>query len=112
MTIREHLHQKLRHAKNVKLAGFVVFGVGLALAASTGGRNPVIAGLAVAGFVVAFVAGIFIQARVCCPKCGKGVSKFLVRDENILLVWRPIDYCPYCGVSLDSEFTAPDLSAE
>ena len=104
MTIREHLHQKVQHARNLKLAGLVVFGVGVALAAKTGGQNHVVAGIAIAGFVVAFVVGVFIQGKVCCPKCGRSVGKFLVRDENILLVWRPIDYCPYCGVSLDSEF--------
>ena len=107
MTIREHLQQKLRHAKTVKLAGFAVFAFGVILTAKADGRSPIFAAIAIAGFVVIFVGGIFIQAKACCPKCGKSVGKFLVREENILFVWRPIDYCPYCGISLDSDLTAP-----
>ena len=103
MTIREHLHQKLRHVKTVKLAGFAVFAFVVIFTAKADGRDPVFAAIAIAGFFVAFAGGIFIQAKVCCPKCGKSVGKFVVRDVNIL-AWRPIDYCPYCGVSLDSEF--------
>ena len=104
MTIREHLHDNLRHAKIARLVGFVVFAVGGYFAVITGSQNPVLAAVSIAAIVAMVVIGNFIQSKACCPKCGNRLGKFLVREDNILLVWRPIDYCPYCGVPLDSEF--------
>ena len=99
MTLRDALTRQKRKATVVAYAGFAVFALSMAVGA--GERPWLVAGMV--GFVL-FGAGIlYLLFFLKCPACGGRIGYTVSYPSAIFSVSRKIRYCPFCGVSLDSE---------
>ena len=104
MTIREHLNQKMRRPRMVRLPGFVgLLIVGYALAFWTESPGDVYVAVPFAAMIATLALSIFLAARICCPKCHQSIGQFLIPDDQSLIMWRPINHCPNCGIPLEAD---------
>jgi len=99
MTIRDALARKKRNATVVAYTGLAVFA--LAMAISAGERPWVV--VAVMGFAVFAAGTIYLLFLLKCPACGGRIGYTVSYPSGPFSVSRKIRYCPFCGVSLDSE---------
>jgi hypothetical protein len=94
MTIRDHLRRRGRiwwSAFLLSLLGLILFG-------------PQSNIVAIVMFIVLFGCIVTQFWLFKCPKCSKHFNPSLNVSKH--RVFEPINYCPYCGVSLDEPMSA------
>lgn len=93
-TIRDVIRRRTRQLLLIGLMGWLMFPA----AAALGHKNRPVMPLFIVGGILFAVAVIGLQ-RVRCPKCAAPLGQFAM---PIAIAWRrKINFCPYCGVSLD-----------
>jgi hypothetical protein len=95
MTIREGINKQKRTATIVAYAGFTLCALGAIL-----GAGQVLAFLP--GFAI-FGGAVFYGLSIRCPICHGAIGFLVSHSGTPFSVSRKIQYCPYCGVTLDSE---------
>jgi hypothetical protein len=103
MTIRDYLKKRTRLITGVAFCGWVL----LPISAIVSGRGHPPVPLFVAGVVVFGGALLVLLFRVRCPKCQ---TPFRQLAGEIAFQWgtrRRVNFCPYCGVSMDEPYEAP-----
>ena len=101
MTIRDHIARRKLKFLILAIASWLGFGASMPFAAESGGF-PALSFLFFAGFGAA-VLGIMLFLK--CPRCRGplGATNATIKMDNLLFT-RRMNYCPYCGVSLDERF--------
>jgi heme/copper-type cytochrome/quinol oxidase subunit 1 len=99
MTIRDALTRKKRKAIVIAYAGLAVFALGMGIGA--GERPWLLVGMV--GFVFFCVGTLYLFFFLKCPACGGRIGYTVSYPSGPFSVSRKIRYCPFCGVSLDSE---------
>src|SRR5450432_1908880 len=101
MTIRDKFSKRKRLCMIAFLIGFVLFGG----AGSLRDRYhiPFLSVVSAAGFVLGFCSLLYFQRGFRCPTCKKPVS------SSGLSFSASTQYCPHCGLDLDSP-DAPSAS--
>jgi hypothetical protein len=98
-TMRDVLKRKIRWLFGIGLGAWLMMPLGMAILRvdpQPHGKAPPL--LIIVGTVV-FGAAILLIQRVKCPKCATPLGQIA---PAIAFSWRRrINYCPYCGVSLD-----------
>jgi hypothetical protein len=99
MTIRQHVRRRFGYGLTVGFAAWVLLAI---LMFSTGKATgqPII-------FVCIFVfvaAAVFIQFAIRCLLCGGNLGLLLPGMFTFFGRKRRINFCPYCGTSLDERF--------
>ena len=97
MTVRESLTQKKRPPMIIFFAGLIVFGLGLSLT-EFGGRITIVA---LAGFVMAFGALVYLLMGLSCPKCKGRLGQLIMSCGWSFRISSKLKFCPYCGVQFD-----------
>ena len=101
MTIREVLARRRRNFLLLAFAAWLGCAGALALSESTA-APPWLFAVAIVGFG----AALFGVASIRCPRCrgalGMVNAPFKGKTEGMA---RRIDFCPYCGVSLDQPYS-------
>jgi hypothetical protein len=98
-TIRQHLNRRIRWLGAAGLGGWLLVAAAAGLFSghrSGGPPSP----LFFAGFALFGGAMLLIQ-RVRCPKCSTPLGQIATQMAFSLFRKRKINYCPYCGVSLE-----------
>lgn len=93
MTIREYIKRRARWTAALSLGGFMLFAFGGPLG---------IPFLAIIG-AIAFGGAIILIANIRCPRCRASLGQTIAMPVGINLIGEQINYCPYCGVSLDEQ---------
>jgi hypothetical protein len=96
-TIREHLIRRIRRLGAVGICGWLLFVVVPFVAADH--KDPPVP-LIITGFVL-FGGAILLIQRVKCPKCSTILGQLAVPLAFTFSQKRKINFCPYCGTSLD-----------
>lgn len=99
MTIRDALTRKKRNATVIAYAGLVIFALGMAISA---GEGPWLV-VGVIGFALFCAGTLYLFFFLKCPACGGRIGYTVSYPSGPFSVSRKIRYCPFCGVSLDSE---------
>jgi hypothetical protein len=94
MTIRDKLKWQMFWGRTVGFGCWLVI-ILLIVFAENQAIMPLII-LPVIGFIGAI---LYVLLFVKCPNCGGGMAQFMSG-------LRQVNYCPYCGVSLDADLTA------
>lgn len=101
MTIREYIKRRVRLAMGIGIGSWVLLAIVGPLGA--GGYPlvqsllPLFAIIGATGFGGAIISIMFIR----CPKCRASLGQTVAMPTAIRLSGRQINFCPYCGVSLD-----------
>ena len=96
-TIRDYLKRRTRRFMAIGFGSWLFF----ALSAGFGHIGPKLGPAVFVGFGILFGAVLALLFFVKCPKCGTG---FWQLAGQLALHWgsrRRVNFCPYCGVSLD-----------
>lgn len=97
MTIREYLSGRRYKALALILLSWVTCGGSTLIASKTQ-----LDWLPIPFFLAIIAAMILMWRLVRCPRCSGPVGMFRVSlSGRRTFLNRPINYCPYCGVSLD-----------
>jgi hypothetical protein len=99
MTARARINRQIRFILPVSFVGFGVFSLGIVIWRVTGHQGA--PALALVGFAVAWlsVLGTWLIG-IRCPTC-RGRLTSLVLQRGSFRVPPDIQFCPFCGVSLD-----------
>jgi hypothetical protein len=103
MTIRDYLKHRTRLVMGAGFAGWLLLPVS---AIVTGGRGPP-ALFFLLGFGVFAGAIVLFLFVVRCPKCNAPFGQLAGEIAFRFGVRRQVNYCPYCGVSMDEHYEAP-----
>ena len=101
MTIRDHLRSRKRAFLMCAVVGFALFlGFGIL------GRPLLLPnGIALVilfGCIILYLVGMFGMAYVVrCPRCQGNIGSSYLPLRKWPLSMKPINFCPFCGVSLD-----------
>ncbi len=107
MTIRDYIKRRVRWAMGIGIGSWVLLAIVGPLGA--GGYRlaqsllPVFAVVGAIGFGGAFISIMFIR----CPKCRASLGQSVAMPTAMRLSGRRINFCPYCGVSLDEQMESP-----
>ena len=99
MTIRSQLNLIRRRVLIITLLTWVVFAVGSFLI--TVHRWFIVVSLL--AFIGLILETIFLMFGIRCPKCKAALGHTLSYPPQGLSISDKIKFCPFCGVSLDSE---------
>jgi hypothetical protein len=58
--------------------------------------------LIVAGFAILLVSTFYQTFGIRCPRCKERVGP-LVAQPQMFAVTKPFHFCPFCGISLDTQ---------
>ena len=95
-TIRDVIKRRMRWLTLVAIAGWLL--VGLSIQFPRNGQPP--PPLVIVGFLVFAGALLAMQRAVRCLKCSTPLGK--IAATIAFGLWgRRVNFCPYCGVSLD-----------
>jgi len=101
MTLRDVINRRRRKSGIVMLIGFALFGFG-GVAASA---HSQFLGLSAIGFVL-FAGGFFHQLYgIRCPRCAGRIGFALNTFGNVFAVPSKFRFCPFCGISFDTQQT-------
>ena len=99
MSIRDAIVRQQRRGMLISLAGFALIVLGIVWG---GGQHPWLT-LVIPGFV-AFAAGAVHQLfLIRCPSCRGALGFAMSHPSSPFSVSPKIRFCPFCGVSLDTE---------
>lgn len=103
MTIREKLEDMRRKAGTVAMIGWPVCAAGVVLALTV---NVAFVLVCLLGFIL-LGGGVFCMVRgIRCPRWRGPIGHAISYPRKGLFgVSKKIQFCPFCGVSLDSELT-------
>jgi len=99
MTLRESIAKRKRAAGIVTYAALAWFAAGMGLS----GAEPPWVFLAVPGFLVFFAGTFYLLFFLRCPRCGGAIGYVVSYLSSPFSISRRVRFCPFCGVSLDSE---------
>ncbi len=106
MTARAIIDKRLRKTMMAMFGGFAVFFIGMIVHFWTNASGPPIPSLV--GFGVSFVSIIYALLGIRCPHCKTilgyiAMYKGVFIPDSIFSMSKKIKYCPFCGVSFDTE---------
>jgi hypothetical protein len=107
VTIREYIKRRVRLAMGIGIGSWVLLAVVGPLGA--GGYRlvqsmlPFFAIIGAIGFGGAIISIMFIR----CPKCRASLGQTVAMPTAMRLSGRQVNFCPYCGVSLDEPMESP-----
>lgn len=96
MTIRQYIKRRVGWGFGAFFGAFLVSAVFTSFAGKGAG---VIAISMIAGLVG--IVGYFSILFIRCPKCHANISMTIAIPTAGRIFGRKVQYCPYCGVSLD-----------
>lgn len=107
-TIRDRIKHRVRWTLGIALFGwFLAAAPGLVAMATRSAPRAAIGAsmLGLLTFAVAFISMMFIR----CPKCSARISHTIAVPVGFSFggLRQRINYCPYCGVSLDEACPEP-----
>jgi len=103
MTIREVLARRRTICFIVAFAAWL--GGAASISFSTSQYDP---GWLYAFFIIIFGGALIAIMRLRCPRCSGSLAFTSIRlTGKSKGLSRRIDFCPYCGVSLDQPYDAP-----
>jgi hypothetical protein len=112
MTLRSYIRKRMYWCCAVAVAGWLLIPVAAILGKDVPGtmREPV---LPVLGFLM-FGGPILVMQRVVrCPKCKANLARTIAMP--VAFTWGSgprVNFCPYCGVSLDQELPQAKFAGE
>jgi hypothetical protein len=98
MTLRDKIRKSARYFYLCLLALFVVLSVAIVLLSPH--LPPIFRPLSLILFLVPM---FFIDRFVQCPACRSGLGTFVAHFGPLSSWAKPINYCPRCGIDLDSQ---------
>jgi hypothetical protein len=107
MTTREYIKRRVRIALGIGIGSWVL--VAIVGPFGAGGNRlvqsllPLFAVIGAIGFGGAIISIMFIR----CPKCRASLGQTVAVPTAMRLSGRQINFCPYCGVSLDEPMDGP-----
>jgi hypothetical protein len=100
-TIRDYLKSRVRRCFAVAIAGWLLIALGASFAKDLPPDIPPFA-LPIVGFVLFGGSILALQRIAKCPKCKANLGQTIAMPLALNLGSGPrINFCPYCGVSLD-----------
>jgi hypothetical protein len=102
VTVRDEIKRRRRRALLLTIPGGVLFIAGAFLAPSIHSWFLL---LLIAGFLLLGASTFYQLYGIRCPSCGERVGP-LIGQPQMFAVTKPFQFCPFCGVSLDTEFEA------
>jgi hypothetical protein len=110
MTIRQMINEKLRKIMIVILSGILISISGIAINVVTDVKMASI--VFIIGFAIVIFALFYAYFFMYCPNC-RAVIGYIVMYKvpfmrtSILTMSKAVKFCPFCGISIDVEFTSP-----
>jgi hypothetical protein len=96
-TIRDRIKRRVRSWLLIAVGGWLLFALATAM-----GRGKTDLPLIALGFTLFAAAILGIHTTVRCPKCSARLGQTIAMPLAFNIGWSPpINFCPYCGVSLD-----------
>jgi hypothetical protein len=95
-TIRDGLRRRKRWVLILLFGAWLVFAFTII---PTAGEPPI---LAIVPGIAFFGAMIFLGFFIRCPRCRGNLGVLNAGFSKVVPFYTVINYCPYCGVSLDA----------
>ena len=100
MTIRDQLNQRIVPTYKVMLFCFVVF-IASGLIVPAGAWLLLLASVSFIGLSACLV---FLHVGIRCPRCRHRIAALIyLPDGGYFRLSKAIQYCPFCGVSMDTD---------
>lgn len=111
MTTRDVFNRRLKWISGLMYFGFALLALGMALAWLDGGQlNIAVVVAGVALFVLAGATGQLLALR--CPKCMGNCGPMVFHNGVCRKVSNRLQYCPFCGQSLDEPLQRDEVREE
>jgi len=98
MNIREMINSQKRKAVIAMSSGMAVFAVSLIISTA----YTIMFSVALIGFAISMGAITFLEFGISCPQCRGRIGCAINYPGSPLDISSKIRFCPFCGVSLDS----------
>lgn len=109
-TIRMFIKRRVWALTAVGFTSWLLFALSAALSDATTRKHPPPV-LAVCAFVLFGAAALFLQLWVRCPKCSRRLGQTIALPVAFGGMKAP-NFCPYCGVDLDTPVEKAPTPAE
>jgi hypothetical protein len=100
-TIRDYIKRRVRWAGAIAIAGWLTIALSMGLGPRTEGHGS-LSPITVLGFVAFIGAILSLQFGLKCPKCSRRIAQSIGFSVGLPWSGEPPNYCPYCGVNLDT----------
>jgi hypothetical protein len=110
-TIRQYIRRRVWWCAGIAVIGWLMFPMGAVLARNLPDNAPR-AAIPIVGFVLFGGAILALQRVVKCPKCKSRLGQTIAMPLAFSWGSGPkINFCPYCGVSLDEQLPGGEVIA-
>jgi hypothetical protein len=99
MTIRTEINKKTRKSMIIGYLGFAIFASSLIIS-NKADNILFITGI---GFAIFLVSILYTLFGIKCIKCNKSIGYITNYSGNPFAISNKIQYCPFCGVNIDTE---------